>query len=182
MRNASDTVLDAVMPVWTSGSLNKVDLPPDSKRPIDAVEQLTWAEVPAFHSMIRVLAMGAKQFSPDAKVLNMLLDGPYTLLHKSDTELVIAGVLPTSRRTVIPQFGGDEIAEYAGYQPQNGTKVAMNFLVQGGVLSTETRNLPVGAKARCMFGAYWTAIKVPSGVIRRMWLKGICKRATGVRT
>jgi hypothetical protein len=54
---------------------------------------------------------------------------------------------------------------------------AMNFLIDGSLLSTETRVFASTAKARRIFAVYWFAIRLGSGFIRRMWLRAIRRRA-----
>ena len=54
---------------------------------------------------------------------------------------------------------------------------AMNFLLDGSLLSTETRVFAKTARAKRRFALYWFAIRAGSGLIRRMWLRAIRKRA-----
>jgi len=56
-------------------------------------------------------------------------------------------------------------------------KVAFDFRLEGGELSTETRVAGTDAHARRRFGLYWLAIRPGSGLIRREWLRAIERRA-----
>ena len=54
---------------------------------------------------------------------------------------------------------------------------AMNFLIDGPLLSTETRVHAASRAAAWKFGLYWAAIRAGSGILRRMWLRAIKRRA-----
>ena len=173
--------LDEAMPRWSTREHHEVSLSLGPKRPaavMDAVEALTWREVPGFYRIIRVAGMGAKRFAPDARVLDMFLflGSPYRLVHRSEEELVIAGILPLSKGQRLPELGDHPVHSFRELTQPNLVKVSMNFLFRNGVLSTETRNLPIGWRASLMFGLYWWSIRLGSGFIRRSWLGGIRRR------
>lgn len=173
------SVLEEVMPRWSSRERHQVRLraaPSSGQAVIDAVEALTWQEVPGFYRLIRWVAMGTKAFAPDGQVLKMLLDGPYRVIHRSDEELVIAAVLPLRRDQRRPELGDDPVAAFRALDERGVVKVAGNFFFRDGILSTETRNLPIGPMASALFGLYWLAIRIGSGLIRRAWLAGIRRR------
>jgi hypothetical protein len=44
-------------------------------------------------------------------------------------------------------------------------------------LSTETRIAATDARARRRFAAYWLVVRPGSGLIRRLWLRAVKKRA-----
>ncbi len=56
-------------------------------------------------------------------------------------------------------------------------KMAVNFRVADGELSTETRVWLTDAGSRRAFGAYWLVIRPFSGLIRRAWLTAAARRA-----
>jgi hypothetical protein len=56
-------------------------------------------------------------------------------------------------------------------------KMAVNFRVADGVLSTETRVWLTDAASRRAFIAYWLVIRPFSGLIRRAWLTAAARRA-----
>jgi hypothetical protein len=56
-------------------------------------------------------------------------------------------------------------------------KMAIGWRLEGTVLSTETRVLATDAAARRRFRRYWLAIRPFSGLIRRVWLRAIKRRA-----
>ena len=70
-------------------------------------------------------------------------------------------------------------AEFLAFQRAGFVKAAMNFrLSDSGAGDTETRVLATDAGARRGFGRYWLLIRPASGLIRRIWLRAIARRAT----
>lgn len=128
------------------------------------------------------MTIGTKSFAPDDQVLRMLLDGPYRVIFRSDEELVIAAALPLDRNRRPPELGDEPVRSFRELNEQRVVKVACNFYFRDGVLSTETRNLPIGRMASLLFGMYWLAIRIGSGLIRRAWLAGIRRRVEVTRT
>jgi hypothetical protein len=73
-----------------------------------------------------------------------------------------------------PWRPGGGIRAFAGARP--GTvRVAVNFLIDGPRLSTETRIEAVDDAARRAFRRYWRVVGPFSAVIRRRWLKQIAR-------
>lgn len=154
MKGRKNCVLDRAMPTWSSNEYHHTYVDAPSRNVVAAVEQLTWREVPWFHRTIRTVGMGAKIFRADDRVLDLLLDGPYALVHRSDEEVVIGGVLPLNRHQRLPDLGSRPLESFSDYMTDGVVKVAINFLVRDGVLSTETRNLPLGRRASSLFAVY----------------------------
>jgi hypothetical protein len=86
-------------------------------------------------------------------------------LARDETEVVV-GAAGT------PWRPGGGLRPFAAAQP--GTvRVAVNFLIDDGLLSTETRIEAVDDAARRAFLRYWRVVGPFSAVIRRRWLKQI---------
>lgn len=167
-------VLDLAMPRWTSRERHSIAIPPASANVMSTVEHLTWKRVPTFHRIITLGGMGTRDFfGQDEPVLDFLLNGPYRIIHRSETELVIGGILPLNKTQRLPELGPQPVDAFRELNSPGIVKVAANFLVRDGMLSTQTRNLPIGLPAQVLFGGYWVGIRAGSGVIRRSWLRGI---------
>ena len=73
-------------------------------------------------------------------------------------------------------------AEFLAFERAGFVKAAMNFRLSdsgaGTRLETETRVLATDAGARRGFRRYWLVIRPASGLIRRIWLRAIARRAT----
>lgn len=72
--------------------------------------------------------------------------------------------------------------EFEEFAEEGYAKAAWNLAVEpsdegGCVLTTETRILCFGKRARRLFGLYWRTIEIFSGAIRMSMLRGIRKRA-----
>ncbi|MDQ2869239.1 MAG: hypothetical protein M3S32_00755 [Acidobacteriota bacterium] len=72
--------------------------------------------------------------------------------------------------------------EFEGFAEEGYAKAAWNLAVEpsgegGSLITTETRILCFGKKARRLFGLYWHTIEIFSGAIRISMLRGIRKRA-----
>ena len=72
--------------------------------------------------------------------------------------------------------------EFETFEEEGYAKAAWNLAVEpsggaGSVVTTETRILCFGNRARRLFGLYWHTIEIFSGAIRLSMLRGIRKRA-----
>jgi hypothetical protein len=66
---------------------------------------------------------------------------------------------------------------YALTRPPRGLEIRLGFRFDGETLSTETRVWAADPPARRRFRLYWLAIRPFSGLIRRLWLRAIKRRA-----
>ncbi len=92
------------------------------------------------------------------------------------SEFVIVGI----GRFWLPSGGLREVEgldEFARFDDPGYAKVAFDFRVGDGEVSTETRIAATDAQARRRFGLYWTLVRPGSGLIRREWLKAIAESA-----
>ena len=65
---------------------------------------------------------------------------------------------------------------FTGFAAAGGAKMAVNFRVSAGGLSTQTRVLLTDDHSRRVAGRYWPLIRPFSGLIRRAWLAAIARR------
>jgi hypothetical protein len=75
-----------------------------------------------------------------------------------------------------------DAAAFIAFEQPGQAKGAMNILVEPisddrTLLRTETRVACSDIRARLLFSAYWTLIRIPSGLIRRDMLRSIARRA-----
>ncbi len=74
--------------------------------------------------------------------------------------------------------------EFQRFEEEGYAKAAWNLAVEpagdaGSTVTTETRILCLGPRARRLFGLYWHTIELFSGAIRMLMLRGIRDRAEG---
>ena len=71
--------------------------------------------------------------------------------------------------------------DFAPFDRPGYAKLAIDWRLERGVLSTETRVFLTDEESRRKFRRYWLLIRPWSGLIRRVWLKAIARRAEGRR-
>lgn len=184
-RGRAGTVLDRALPAWDWNEYHSVEAAAAEDRMIDAVDALTWNDVPLFRRIMTTVSLGRVPKDRGARVLDFFERGPYVLAYRDSVELVYVGFLRPRHGPDILDFEGDPVMGFRDASPAGTVKVAMNFLHRDGLLSTETRCQAKDRFTACAFGVYWLLIRVGSGIIRRSWLKGIlaeAKRMGQVRT
>ena len=81
----------------------------------------------------------------------------------------------------LPEF--DTLSEtpteivYALHRPPPGLRILLAFRLDGRTLTTETTVFAADAASRRRFRPYWLVIRPFSGLVRRLWLRAIKRRA-----
>lgn len=138
--------------------------------------------------------VGRKRISmPAAKpLLSSMLENGFVLLAEEDgREIVFGRMAPASIGRVwrgssgydVPLSGADE---FLSFHDPDYVKVAANLMMEPGddgivVVRTESRCQALSPNALRQFLPYWRIIRPFSGLIRRMWLKGIRAHALSCR-
>lgn len=167
-------ILDEVLPRWDKRERHGIalDVPPATA--LRAATEVTWGEVPAFRALMFAFSVGTARLPVGEPVLAMFIAAGMRELGRSDDEIVVGGIqrFPRNRGpvpTVVDRLGDiDEPYLLA---------LAVNFRHGGGRLTTETRVRATDDGTRRWFAAYWFVIRGGSGFIRRVWLRGIRRRA-----
>ena len=146
----------------------EVDAPPE--RVFAAVRETTLREMPLARALFRLRGMPA---AADRPVFEQLPKGFTTLAEEPNRELVVGGIGQPWR----PSGGDVPRTDFRSFAEPGYAKMAMNFRLDGETLSTETRVLLTDGASRRRFRPYWLVIRPFSGVIRRVWLKAIRRRA-----
>ena len=115
---------------------------------------------------------------PDEPILGVALRSGFMELESSEREVVVGTVViapPRSARPPTPD-------EFRTLRAPGYAKAVMNFRVEPSplamcVVTTETRVWATDEKTRRKFALYWWTIRLGSGLIRRMWLRAIRRRA-----
>jgi hypothetical protein len=146
--------LDELLPRWDFGERHRIALEAPTESVMRAVEEVTWAEVPAFRRLMQARTLGRLELAGDRPILASMTGWVFTVLDRTADELVVGAT-------------------------QGQVQIGFNFRYAGGELTTETRVLAEDRRARRLFLLYWTVIRLPSGLIRRVWLGAIRNRAGG---
>lgn len=156
--------LDEIAPRWQFRERHtlRIDAPPE--RIYAALRAVTAREIRFFLSFTAIRRLGRRgkpgilNPPPDEPILDVATRTGFELLADDPPREIVIGL----------RIGRDVFA-------------AMNFHIDGGVLSTETRVHAATRRAALAFGAYWLLIRAGSGILRRTWLRAIRRRGEEVR-
>jgi hypothetical protein len=174
-------LIDRVMPDFDRREVHR--------RAIDAPAAAIWAaahdlrgdEVTAMRLLMGLRTLGRRSGEDSRTVLETFKWMGFRVVDEEpEREFVVAGIgrfwqLSGGLRRV------ESREQFSAFDEPGYAKVAFNFRLEGGELSTETRIAGTDAQARRRFGLYWLAIRPGSGLIRREWLRAIDRRATDLR-
>jgi hypothetical protein len=152
-------MLDDFLPRYDVHEVHSVSTSAAPAAVMEAIHQLTPAEVPVLVGLMAIRSVPALRETPD--------------------ELVLGGV----GRFWQPAGGLRRIAaaEFRDFDEPGFAKAAFNFQIEraGGrtLLRTETRVATTDAHARRSFGRYWRFVHPGSALIRIAWLRAIRRRA-----
>jgi hypothetical protein len=143
----------------------------------EAVRALRADELTAMRALMGIRTLGRGRDSGERTVLEGFQGlGFREVAEEPGRELVLAGI----GRFWTPSGGLRKVTDkeqFLSFQEPGYAKVAFNFRILDGKLSTETRIAATDAQARRRFGLYWLLIRPGSGLIRREWLRAIDRRA-----
>lgn len=172
-------LLNELLPRWhfRERHVRAVAAPPE--RVWDAIHEVTLGEMPLARLLFRLRGMSQ---AADRPLLEQMLAGGYAWLGEVPGRELAAGVVARMWRPggdVQPISGGPE---FAAFERPGFAKAAMDFRLLAGEdggtrLETETRILATDAAARRAFGRYWLVVRPGSGLIRRVWLRAVARRA-----
>ncbi|OLB73686.1 MAG: hypothetical protein AUI14_25510 [Actinobacteria bacterium 13_2_20CM_2_71_6] len=176
------SALDEQLPRWHHRERHAaaVTTPPDVT--FAALDALTWREVPLFRVLMAIRSAGTTSRVGDRRILADFTSGVgFTEVARTDAELVYAGIgrpwsIRGGMRPVEPS-GGVDAVDFIAFDEPGWAKMAVNFRVADGALTTETRVWLTDASARRAFAAYWLVIRPFSGLIRRTWLTATARHA-----
>lgn len=170
-------LLDQVMPSYDRGELHRrqtTTAPADLWR---AIHDLRADELPLMRALMSVRTLGRRVDDANRTVLQGFQRmGFRRLAEERERELVVVGIGQFWK----PSGGLREVTDkdqFLSFAEPGYAKVAFNFRIDDGELSTETRIAGTDPRARRLFGLYWTLIRPGSGLIRREWLRALDRRA-----
>ncbi len=172
---ASVMQLDYLFPRWKHRERHRLAVAAPREVVLRAVQEVTWAEVPVARALMYIRGFG--RFTPSGSpILDTMASLGFRILDRTEDEIVVGEIRPVGRGSnrLAADLFGEEFRDFA--QPEY-VKIGFNFRYDHGLLSTETRVWPIGRRARCWFRLYWAIIRPYSGLIRRVWLHAIGRRA-----
>ncbi len=142
-----------------------------------AVHDLPAGDLTLMRALMGIRTLGRRVDDGDRTVLDGFRRmGFREVAQDPGRELVVAGVGQFWK----PSGGLRKVTDkdqFLSFEEPGYAKVAFNFRIEDGELSTETRIAGTDAQARHRFGLYWRLIRPGSGLIRREWLRALDRRA-----
>ena len=176
--------LDETMPAWHFRERHGLDVAAEPDVVLRAVEDVTWAEVPMFRTLLGARALWRGDFGRDRPVFGFFRADGFGVLVRTDHDIVV-GATPAARLSTgaesTPSWAGD-VSRFAAFDEPGHIKIGLDFSYDGARLSTETRVWACDPRTRRAFRAYWLVIRGFSGLIRREWLQAIRRRALAAAT
>ncbi len=170
-------LIDQIMPDCFRRELHSRETTAPPAALWDAIHDLQARELRAMRALMGLRTLGRRVDDGDRTVLDGFRRmGFRPIAEQPEEEIVIAGI----GRFWQPSGGLRKVTDaeqFASFAEPGYAKVAFNFRVLDGEISTETRIAATDAQARRRFGLYWLAIRPGSGLIRREWLSALDKRA-----
>jgi hypothetical protein len=173
------TLLDQVMPAYDRREVHRHTVDAPASAVWEAVHGLTGKQLTLMRLLMGVRSLGRRREDSDRSVLEGFERMGFRVVAEDPgRELVLAGIgrfwkLSGGLRRV------EDGAYFAHFDEPGYAKVAFNFLLEEGTLSTETRIAGTDTHARRRFGLYWLLVRPGSGLIRHEWLRAIARRAQG---
>lgn len=166
------TLLDDVLPEWHFRERHRRRVNAGPERVFAAVRDLTLAETPVAAVLVRLRGMHAQT---DRPILDEMRRAGFEVeAEEPGHELAFAAIgQPWKLRGEQRRRGID----FRTFAEPGFAKMAFNFRLDGSTLSTETRVLLTDEDSRRAFRRYWVVIRPFSGLIRRIWLHAIARKA-----
>jgi hypothetical protein len=136
-----------------------------------AIHEVTLSEIPVGRLLVRLRGIHADSTRPLFD--EMLKSGFALAAEQPNEELVLAAIAQPWKLRGGRRPPGADFRTFA----DPGYAMAMNIRLDNGTLSTETRVLLTDSRSRRAFRRYWLVIRPFSGLIRRIWLRAIGRRA-----
>ena len=181
------THLDEFAPVYQFNEVHRIHARASRNRAYRAIKEVTADEILLFRTLTWLRRFG--QPGPESilnaperlPLLEVATRTTFLLLAEEPEREVVVGTLVLAPAGV--QIKAQPTPEdFKALDAPGFAKATMNFRLEDVgtdtcLVTTETRVYATDAAARRRFAAYWRVIHPGSGLIRRMWLRAIKRRA-----
>lgn len=175
------TLLSELLPEYNFAERHQVTVS-DPARGVAAAKEATPGEMPLVRALFALrsapaLVTRGRGLPRDRgrPLAEQMIAFGFVLLAEDEHEIVLGFIGQPWKVTggTMPRVPAEE---WRAFAEPGFVKAVMNFRVDGGVLSTETRVLVTDARSRRKFRRYWLLIRPFSGLIRRSWLRAAKRR------
>ena len=177
-------LIDNFAPEWQFREIHRIAVLAPVDAALRAIREVTAREIRLFRSLTWLRRFGRKSpegilaAPPDQPILDVALRSGFVLLAESPREIVIGRAVVTPRGASLPVTPD----EFRTITARGYAKAVMNFRIDTAALAlcvvqTETRVWATDPRTQRNFAFYWWTIRLGSGLIRRMWLRAIRRRA-----
>lgn len=168
-------ILDDCLPEFDFGHRHAITVAASPARVYEAADTYRLNESRIIRALFRLRGLPAPgTFRKSLRAID------FAILGEQPGREVVFGLAATlfSRRRFMAPADVQTLSGFRALSPRRTIKIAANLRVDplpdgGARLSTETRVQCTDRAARAFFGAYWTLVRGPSGLIRRVMLEGI---------
>ena len=181
------SALDRFLPAWHFREFHSTFVPAARGAVYRALKDVTADEIFLFRTLVAIRRLGRRGregiLNPPGgePLIAVAARTGFLILEERPSEEIVLGTLVVSPHDRPPVAPASPL-EFEAASVRSGVALAaMNFRVSdtadGTRLTTETRVFAPDRSVRRRFALYWTAIRPGSGLIRRMWLRAIRRRA-----
>jgi hypothetical protein len=167
----SGGALAELLPVFDVRQRYETAIAAPPERVFAALRSVTLGDMPLVSLLFRARGLAAVR---DRPLLEQLDVGMAKLAEDPGRELVYGAI---GQPWKLRGGASRSVVDFASFDEPGFAKMAFDFRLEGGRLSTETRVKVTDAASRRHFRRYWLAIGPFSGLIRRRWLREITRRA-----
>ncbi|ROP28007.1 hypothetical protein EDD30_0710 [Couchioplanes caeruleus] len=168
-------LFDILFPRWQFREVHRLAFDAAPGDVLQAIESATWRDFPMLRTLMTLASLGRWRPPRDGLVFDDFL-GTGPALARADDEIVFGWVNRLQRDGDGSPLVRMAPEQFTGFAEPRHAKVGFNFRYRDGELSTQTRVLVTDARTRWLFRLYWLSIRLPGGLVRREWLRGIRRR------
>jgi hypothetical protein len=177
-------LIDEIIPEWHFGNHHQIIVHASAERVAEAVESFRLDRDAS--TLVRAFVRARGLSIPDGTTARDTLTATgFSVLDERPGREIVFGIAgkfwaPREMANLVRVPDADAFRAFA--EPGQA-KGAMSLRVEPlddgrTLLGTETRVWCADRRARLLFAAYWTLIRIPSGIIRTDMLRAIARRAT----
>ena len=181
------TALGRFLPAWHFREVHSTLVRASRDRVYRAVLDVTPEEIFLFRTLVAIRRLGRAHPEgilnppPGKPILAAAASTGFRILEERPPEEIAFGTFVAAPEGRVPVRPESPLAFQEGANRAGVALAAMTFRTaeDGGrtLLTTETRVFAPDRQVRLRFALYWFAIRLGSGLIRRMWLRAIRRRA-----